>query len=560
VSGKIFISYRREDSAANALGISQYLEKEFGRNNVFIDIDMRAGAKFPIVLEQRLAECKVMLVLISSGWLNAQDEEGAHRLGKSDDWVRLEIATALKRAITVIPVRVNGAPLPPRAQLPADIQGLLDHQATSVTNAGFRHDMAGLVHDIRAIPSPRSWRRFGTIGMGVAIGLAALASLFIFGLPKILGRFRSPPVTVDESVIWPSAPGEWVLYGANTEIGYYFKSGSIRKSEDTAIYTARYPYKPAGSSATATYQDDQIVFDCKAHKSALAESTMYDKAGHIVSHYKRQELDPLTASSGQPVKPGSILAAAEQIMCDDKLRDSLADKLDDPKLKYLSRAPSGDGDMFYGPPEQIADGSYEILMVTKLFEDGALKQLFRNPPPLLNGISTYRSVVSTIKLNCTSEKFVGGPKIENFDARRNLVFINLIGANTSYDIQENSPVWFLRSIVCGAANVRGTYEGMNDAIYTKGGSGEQKISIEVEQDGGEVTITFQTANGAQGKGTGTLTGMTVNSIVLQSTAPGCPGSYQGSLKFVGDTVTWTYKGEDCGGQMEGHGSAKKKVA
>ena len=54
---KIFISYRRQDSAANALGIGQYLEHEFGRRNVFIDVDMHAGANF---LEQRLAECRAM--------------------------------------------------------------------------------------------------------------------------------------------------------------------------------------------------------------------------------------------------------------------------------------------------------------------------------------------------------------------------------------------------------------------------------------------------------------------------------------------------------------------
>jgi hypothetical protein len=34
---KIFISYRRQDSAANAVGIAQYLENEFGRKNVYID-------------------------------------------------------------------------------------------------------------------------------------------------------------------------------------------------------------------------------------------------------------------------------------------------------------------------------------------------------------------------------------------------------------------------------------------------------------------------------------------------------------------------------------------
>ncbi len=162
MSQKLFISYRREDSAANALGIGQYLEHEFGRKNIFIDVDMHAGAKFPTVLEQRLAECKVMLVLIGPEWLNARDDSGNRRLDNHEDWVRLEITQALTRDITVIPVCVNGATLPKKAELPDDIKSLLDHQAVSITTTGFRHEMSGLVRDIRAIREPRRWRRLGS--------------------------------------------------------------------------------------------------------------------------------------------------------------------------------------------------------------------------------------------------------------------------------------------------------------------------------------------------------------------------------------------------------------
>ena len=150
---KIFISYRRQDTAANALSIGQYLEHEFCRKNVFIDVDMKAGSNFPAVLEQRLAECKVMLVLIEQNWLEAKDEQGKRRLDDPDDWVRLEVAHALKRNITVIPVRINGADLPSKSALPDEIRGLLNHQATSVAMTGFRHDMSGLVRDIKSIPN-----------------------------------------------------------------------------------------------------------------------------------------------------------------------------------------------------------------------------------------------------------------------------------------------------------------------------------------------------------------------------------------------------------------------
>jgi hypothetical protein len=171
---KIFISYRRQDSAANALGIGQYLENEFGRKNVFIDVDMRAGSRFPSVLEERLSECKLMLVLIGPGWLNSRNEDGSRRLDDPDDWVRLEIARALQRNIPVIPVRVEGASLPTKAELPADIRGLLDHQAASITVAGFRHEMSGLVRDIRSIPNSSSWSRSSAIGAAFLLLLSAL--------------------------------------------------------------------------------------------------------------------------------------------------------------------------------------------------------------------------------------------------------------------------------------------------------------------------------------------------------------------------------------------------
>jgi hypothetical protein len=72
---------------------------------------------------------------------------------------------------------------------------------------------------------------------------------------------------------------------------------------------------------------------------------------------------------------------------------------------------------------------------------------------------------------------------------------------------------------------------MNDAAYEKGGQGEQKISIAVEQNGSDVNVSFQTAAG-DGVGSGKLKGTSVESIDLQSTTPNCPGSFQGSLKFV----------------------------
>jgi hypothetical protein len=184
--GNIFISYRREDASTSAVAICQYLERAFGRSRVFIDVDMRAGSKFPEVLEHRLAECKVLLALMGPKWLDAQDEAGNRRLDDPNDWVRLEIARALKRDITVIPVCVEGGNLPKKGALPEDIQGVVDHQSVTVTTTGFRNEMAGLARDIRAISNrPRQLIR---------IVAAAVALLLVGTGIAFYSTLRSPSV------------------------------------------------------------------------------------------------------------------------------------------------------------------------------------------------------------------------------------------------------------------------------------------------------------------------------------------------------------------------------
>ena len=269
---KIFISYRREDAGANALGISQYLEHEFGRKNVFIDIDMRAGTNFPAVLEQRLAECKVMLVLIGPEWLNARDEQGHRRLDIPDDWVRLEIARALKRNITVIPVRVNGATLPLRETLPEDIRGLLDHQAVSVTLAGFRNEMSGLVRDIRSIPSPKpSWLRYGAIAAGLLILLLGLGLFQTNAIERIrLLLYSHTSKTETQNLIWSSLPGEWVMYAFDTKpVAYYFKPSSIKVFGDQVAYTARWPVNTDAPPAPQEQISDRGAYEENCNRTGL---------------------------------------------------------------------------------------------------------------------------------------------------------------------------------------------------------------------------------------------------------------------------------------------------
>ncbi len=176
MGGKIFVNYRRDDCAANALAIASYLEREFGANRVFIDLDrLRPGQNFPAELEKRLSACKVMLCLIGPGWLAARNEEGGRRIDDTEDWVRLEIERALDRGLVVVPVLVGGAQLPKASDLPEPLRQLIQRQAATITTNGFRTDMGGLTRDIRAIAGGPPWAQ-----IGIAAGALALAAALVF--------------------------------------------------------------------------------------------------------------------------------------------------------------------------------------------------------------------------------------------------------------------------------------------------------------------------------------------------------------------------------------------
>ena len=106
---KIFISYRRSDSAAISGRIYDRLVAKFRRKNVFKDVDdIPAGVDFGSYIQQSLRECAVVLVVIGPRWLGARADDGSRRLENPADWVRVEIETALALGLTVIPLLVEG--------------------------------------------------------------------------------------------------------------------------------------------------------------------------------------------------------------------------------------------------------------------------------------------------------------------------------------------------------------------------------------------------------------------------------------------------------------------
>jgi hypothetical protein len=127
---KIFISYRREDSAYPAAAIRTRLASEFGNADIFFDVDsIPPGHDFRVHIGNKVGECDYVIVVIGRSWLTVCDEDGTRRLENAGDFVRLEIEAALKRKVPVIPVLVDNAGMPKADQLPDSLSELIYRNA-----------------------------------------------------------------------------------------------------------------------------------------------------------------------------------------------------------------------------------------------------------------------------------------------------------------------------------------------------------------------------------------------------------------------------------------------
>ncbi|MDF2741021.1 MAG: hypothetical protein K0S88_2389 [Actinomycetia bacterium] len=144
--GRIFISYRREDTDFPAGWLYERLADHFDGGQVFKDVDsIQLGDDFVEVITNAVGSCDVLLAVIGDRWLTITDEDGKRRLDNSDDFVRLEIEAALAREIRVIPILVDGARIPRAEELPASLVRLARRQALELSPTRFDADTSRLL-------------------------------------------------------------------------------------------------------------------------------------------------------------------------------------------------------------------------------------------------------------------------------------------------------------------------------------------------------------------------------------------------------------------------------
>jgi hypothetical protein len=204
---KILVSYRREDSAAYAGRLADRLRQHFGADNVFVDIDtIQPGQDFVESIDASVGSCDALVAVIGKTWLSGSDTTGRRRLDNPDDFVRREIATALRRGVAVIPALVGGATMPVASDLPDDLSTLVRRQALEITDTRFHHDADRLIKALSAVtrrpktltdrlPRPQ-WKSttWGWIGVATVLILASLAYWRFYIVGAENGRHPAPVV------------------------------------------------------------------------------------------------------------------------------------------------------------------------------------------------------------------------------------------------------------------------------------------------------------------------------------------------------------------------------
>jgi uncharacterized protein YecT (DUF1311 family) len=208
---RIAISYRRSDSQDITGRIFDRLSQQYGKDTVFRDIDsIQPGIDFRTQIADALTAVDVLLVIVGPRWLG-QGDGGRVRMNNEADPVRIEVETALKRSIPIIPVLVGGMKMPEVGDLPESLKDFAFRHAVTVDGGrDFDHHIRGLTRaldrffaDGGGVPDrenvaasqagvarpPPPWRAYGLAGVAVVVVLA-IAGVFL------VNKSNQPAVTV----------------------------------------------------------------------------------------------------------------------------------------------------------------------------------------------------------------------------------------------------------------------------------------------------------------------------------------------------------------------------
>ncbi|MCC6887972.1 MAG: TIR domain-containing protein [Hyphomicrobiales bacterium] len=210
---KIVISYRRSDTQAIAGRIRDKLVSDYGVDCVYMDIDsIPPGLDFRDHLDSALASSDVLIAIIGPKWLGRTRGKRA-RIDDPSDPVRVEIETAFRLHLSIVPVLVNNAEMPTESDLPDSIKDLAYRNAAIVDEGrDFHQHMNRLIHELKRLHRPAPARAFARKRTSIATlllgGVAAAGGLWwVFEPTRHADVPMARPAVVDGATLAPTTGG-----------------------------------------------------------------------------------------------------------------------------------------------------------------------------------------------------------------------------------------------------------------------------------------------------------------------------------------------------------------
>jgi len=237
----IFISYRRIDSRVYAGRLFDRLARHFGPSAVFMDTEggIARGADFVNTLERAVAGVNAMVVVIGDHWSTCCDDRGLRRLDNDEDWVRQELASALRRDILVLPVLVNGASMPRAEDLPENIRGLARKQAAEISDGRWDYDTGEIFKTLERVVTPGSDAQRPR-----SVRLRRAARWFLWALAGAAGLIAAVYLA---AFLTATKPGDYDIEvdPPQVRISYSRNNDNVREVEITLKNTGRKPARLA---------------------------------------------------------------------------------------------------------------------------------------------------------------------------------------------------------------------------------------------------------------------------------------------------------------------------
>lgn len=271
----IFIGYRRDDTGDTVGRIYDRLCERFGKEHVYKDVDKTpVGADFGAHILGIVPRCRVFLAIIGKQWLEVRTPEGGRRIDDPQDWVRIELETALSTpGCQVVPVLVNDAVIPGEKDLPEALRALSGLHAAKVRrDPDFHTDMERLINAIdggvpavkKGVSNPAL--RY-TLIAGAAVAVLLLATNVMkpnsYALPE--GFTMSGAPVVDPAAAKVVANASWPPSDIAAMAGRATDYVHDKWRSDAVLMSVSLKATPAGGlDARFTYysadQEQQVTF------------------------------------------------------------------------------------------------------------------------------------------------------------------------------------------------------------------------------------------------------------------------------------------------------------